>query len=101
MSTFIKNHLVEKIKSQVKIKQTFLGYDGFLYFDKKIDEDKIIIDRINDVYVYQEDYIMPLVWNTVKPQSLIKIYSELKDNNFYIYKSINSKFHKLRIKKTK
>lgn len=99
MSTFIRNHIVEKIKSEVKLKQTFLGVSGFLYFDKQIKNGNKTLNRINDINIFVKEEVLPTEWWSLTPQSLLQVYSELKDNNFYIYKTIKGKSHKLRVKK--
>ena len=100
MSDFIKTHLITKIKDQVKEKQNILKYDGFLFLDKDICDVKII-NRVNKWNVYPKEELLPLNWYQIKGGSLLEVYSQLKDNNFYIYKILDGKSHKMRIKKKK
>lgn len=101
MSDFIKTHLITKIKDQVKEKQNILKYDGFLFLDKDILCDVKIINRVNKWNVYPKEELLPLNWYQIKGGSLLEVYSQLKDNNFYIYKILDGKSHKMRIKKKK
>lgn len=98
MSTFIRNHLVEKIKSEVKLKQTMLEDNGFLYLDNEITQDKKKFNRINDRNIFEKEQILPTDWNCLKSNSLLQIYTTLKDNNFYIYREIKGNFQKLKVR---
>ena len=98
MSTFIRNHLVKKIKSEVKFKQTMLEDNGFLYLDNEITQDKKKFNRINDRNIFEKEQILPTDWNCLKPNSLLQIYTTLKDNNFYIYREIKGNFQKLKVR---
>lgn len=98
MSTFIRNHLIEKIKSEVKLKQTILEDNGFLYFDNEIYQNRKKFNRINDRNIFEKEQILPTDWNCLNPNSLLQIYSMLKDNNFYIYREIKGNFQKLKVR---
>ena len=99
---FIKTHLLSKIKQQVKEKQDILKFDGFLFLDKDVNSrgDKKI-NRLNKYNLYQKEELLPLNWYETKGNSLLEVYTQLKDNNFYIYKLLNGRSHKMRIKKRK
>jgi hypothetical protein len=96
---FIRPHLIKKIKEQVKYKQKILKHDGFFFFDKPIDDGKKIINRTTLVTPFYKEEVLPTSWYTLKGTSLLDMYSQLKDNNFYIYKLYEGKSHKMRIKK--
>jgi hypothetical protein len=98
MSTFIKNHLVEKIKSEVKLKQTILQSEGFLYLDNEITQDRKKFNRINDSNIFEKEQILPYDWNLLNPHALLQIYTTLKDNNFYTYREIRGNFQKLKVR---
>ena len=98
---FIKTHLITKIKGQVKEKQSILKFDGFLYLDKDINDGKKKLNRVNNYNVFPKEEVLPISWYQIKGLSLLEIYSQLKDNNFYIYKMHEGKSHKMRIKKRK
>jgi hypothetical protein len=100
MPDFIKTHLITKIKEQVKEKQEILQFDGFLFLDKDIIDEKKI-NRLNKWSIYPKEELLPLNWYHIKGSNLLEVYSQLKDNNFYIYKLISGKSHKMRIKKRK
>jgi hypothetical protein len=99
MADFLRTHLISKIKNQVKEKEKILKYEGFFFFDKEIDDGKKKINRLNRWSPYPKEELLPLNWYTIKGTSLLEIYSQLKDNNFYIYKVLEGKSHKMRIKK--
>ena len=106
MTDFIRTHLIKKIKDQVKEKQNILKFDGFLFFDKDISDgrEKLFnkkINRVNKWNVYPKEELLPISWYSIKGQALLEVYSQLKDNSFYIYKVLDGKSHKMRIKKKK
>lgn len=106
MSDFIRTHLITKIKDQVKEKQNILKFDGFLFLDKDIPDgrEKLFtkkINRVNKWNVYPKEELLPISWYSIKGHALLEVYSQLKDNNFYIYKILDGKSHKMRIKKKK
>ncbi len=96
---FIRTHLITKIKDQVKEKQKVLKHEGFLFLDKPVNDGKIVINRINGYVPYAKEEVLPLNWYKVKGTSMLEIYSQLKDNSFFIYKLYEGKSHKMRIKK--
>lgn len=97
MADFIRQVLITKIKDQIKEKETILKFDGFFFFDKDI-KDIRTINRLNRNSLYLKEELMPLSWYQVKGTSLLDAYSQLKDNKFYIYKILEGKQHKLRMK---
>ena len=96
---FIRTHLITKIKDQIKEKQKILKHDSFLFFDKPIDDGKKIINRTMLMNPYPKEELLPVSWYNVKGTTLLDMYSQLKDNSFYIYKLYEGKSHKMRIKK--
>jgi hypothetical protein len=99
MSNFIRTHLISKIKSEVKEKEKILNFDGFFYLDNDVDDGKKKINRLNKHSIYPKEELLPLSWYALKGTTLLEVYSQLKDNNFYIYKFLDGKSHKMRIKK--
>ncbi len=98
MADFIRSLLITKIKEQIKEKERILKFDGFFFLDKDIKDDKKIINRLNKHSLYPKEELMPLSWYHVKGKSLLEVYSQLKDNKFFIYKILDGKSHKMRIK---
>jgi len=98
---FIRTHLITKIKDQVKEKQNILKFDGFLFLDNDINDGKKNINRVNNYNIYPKEEVLPISWYNIKGTSLLEVYSQLKDNSFYIYKVLDGKSHKMRIKKKK
>jgi len=98
MVSFIERHLITAITNQVKEKQKILKFNGFLYFDETISDGKKEINRVNESNPYPKEEVLPLSWYFIRPSSLAKIYMKLKFNQFYIYKEIDGKSHKMRIK---
>lgn len=98
---FIRKHLISKIKDQVKEKQNILKYEGFIFFDKEIVSKKLNknINRVNFWSVYPKEELIPVTWSQLESDLILEVYSQLKENNFYIYKIMNGKSHKMRIKK--
>lgn len=100
MSDFIKEHLIKKIKQEVKEKHNILEFDGFLFLDNEV-KDKKVINRLNYYSPYPKEELIPMNYQYIKGTNLLEIYSQLKDNKFYIYKIIKGKSHKMRIKSKK
>ncbi len=98
MVSFIERHLITSITNQIKEKQKILKFNGFLYFDETISDGKKEINRVNESNPYPKEEVLPLSWYFIRPSSLAKIYMKLKFNQFYIYKEIDGKSHKMRIK---
>ena len=98
MADFIRSLLITKIKEQIKEKERILKFDGFFFLDKDIKDDKKIINRLNKYSLYPKEELMPLSWYHVNGTSLLEVYSQLKDNKFFIYKILDGKSHKMRIK---
>jgi len=98
---FIRTHLISKIKSSVKEKQKILKFDGFFFLDNPIEDGKKTINRLNQWSIYPKEELIPLNWYQLQGTSLLDIYSQLKENNVYIYKLLDGKSHKMRIKKKK
>lgn len=101
MADFIRSLLITKIKEQIKEKERILKFDGFFFLDKDIKDDKRIVNRLNKHSLYPKEELTPLSWYQVKGKSLLEIYSQLKDNKFFIYKILDGKSHKMRIKNKK
>lgn len=102
MADFIRPLLIRKITELVKEKESILKNEGFLFLDKNVEDKKKIkktINRVNRNNIYPKEEVLPISWYSVSGSSLLEIYSQLKDNSFYIYKIINGKSHKMRIKK--
>ena len=99
MPDFIRTHLINKIKQEVKYKSKVLDFNGFFYLVNEINDGNKIINRVNIYSIYSKEELVPLNWYNVKGPTLIEVYSQLKDNNFFIYKNINGKSHKIKIKK--
>jgi len=97
---FITKHLIEKIEEQIKQKQAVLKHDHFYYFDEPIVYKKRLIDRVNRYNPYFKNEILPTTWYYISGSSLREIYMKLKNNDFYIYKTLeDGKSYKTRIKK--
>ena len=98
---FIRTHLILKIKDSIKEKQKILKFDGFFFLDSHIEDNKKTINRLNQYCIYPKEELIPLNWYQLKGTSLLDIYSQLKENNVYIYKMLDGKSHKMRIKNKK
>jgi hypothetical protein len=99
---FIKKHLIDKIKKEVNRKQDSVNFNGFFYFDSPISynigKNPVLINRINRERFYQQEEILPLAWN-IKGGPLMEIFFKIKNDEFYFYKKVNDKEHKIRFKK--
>jgi hypothetical protein len=95
---FITKHLIGKINEQIKQKQATLKHDHFYYFDEPVKDRKRVIDRINRWNPYVKNEVLPSTWYAMDGTALHELYSKLKKNQFYIYKKLDGKSHKIRIK---
>lgn len=98
---FITNHLIGKIKAKIRISQEKLKCDNFIYLDEVITSNTNKIDRVNAQYPFKKDVILGYNWYNLDAQALLKIYSLLKENKFYVNKQIEGKFYKIRLKNEK
>ena len=95
---FITKHLVSKIQDEVKIKEKILKHDGFLMLDEPVQDQKLI-NRLNRYSPYPKEELIPVSWYLLKGKTILEIYSKVKRNEFFIYKLLDGKNHKMRIKK--
>lgn len=97
---FIDHHLISKAIELYKFKLKVLEKeDGFLYFDFPIQTNIYKIDRIGNGFVYFENQILPLDWNSISGKTLLSILNELKLNNVFIYREIDGRFFKTRLRR--
>lgn len=98
-NNFIRQHIIQKVYEQIKEKQNVLKHDHFFYFDTPIKNGKSIIDRVNRWNPYMKDNVLPHTFYGIDGVALIEVFEKLKSNDFFIYKNISGKSHKVRIKK--
>jgi hypothetical protein len=103
MSNFITRHIVKKIGEMVKEKQSLLKVDGFIYFDEMVQEKVTAkferkIHKINQYSPYLIDSAYPSSWYSLKGSTLLEAFDKVKNNKFYVYKKIDGKDHKARLK---
>lgn len=98
--SFIKTHLIKNIEKQIEEKQNSINFIGLFYFDESIKDDKRNwdINRVNNKNAYPLEKVYPLTFWSLNGKSLMSIYQRLKNNEFYFYKKINGKDHKIRLK---
>lgn len=99
MSSFIAIHIISNIEKIIKQKERTLKHNGFYYFDIPIrDTDKKLVNRVNRWCPYIKGDVLPVSWYLLNGGTLLKIFTKLKNNEFYIYKKIDGKDSKVRIK---
>lgn len=97
---FIDHHLISKIIELYKFKLKVLENESnFLYFDFPIKTNIYKIDRIGKGCVYFENQVLPLDWNSISGKTLLLIFNEIKNNNVYIYREIDGRFFKTRLRR--
>jgi hypothetical protein len=84
MINFIKKHLLNKIIRESMSKYNKFNITGFIFFDAPIKYDKYNIDRINKLSVFSKNEIVPISWNLLSSEALLKIYKKIKENKIYI-----------------
>lgn len=94
MRNFIDVHLIKKIQNQITQIQKDHGtkYEGFYFFDDPIIDKGRVVNRCNRWSPYVEDQVIPSSWFTISGENLIKIYNQLKNYEFYIYKNVSCDF---------
>lgn len=99
--SFIKRHLIKNIEKQIDDKQNSVNFIGFFYFDEKLKSKKgnWEINRVNNKNAYPYEKVYPLNFWSLDGNTLMKIYHKIKNNEFYFYKKINGKDHKIRLKR--
>lgn len=99
--SFIRTHLVTSIQKKIKQKQDSINFSGFFYFDEKIKDNKRdwLINRVNDKNAYPHEKVYPLTFWTLDAKALVDLYGKIKNNDFYFYKRVNGKDHKIRLKR--
>ena len=58
--------------------------NGFIFFDTTIKYGKYNIDRINKLSVFSKNEIVPISWNSLSSETLLKVYTKIKENKIYI-----------------
>ncbi len=102
--SFIKKHLLEKIKEKVNRKQDSINFSGFFYFDSPVVDTKtnnnrqIVINRVNRDFIYEKEEIIPLIKNQLNGSTLVNIFFKIKNDEFFFYKKVNGKDHRIRFK---
>lgn len=99
MMNFIAIHLVSKIEKTLKQKEGVLKHDGFYYFNEPIKDGTRVVNRVNRWAPYIKEQVLPASWYSLKGSILVQIFKRMKDNEFYIYKEIDGKDCKVRLKK--
>jgi hypothetical protein len=106
---FITKHLIKKIETEIREKFSILKVENFCYFDEPVifknkynkDSAKKTINRVNKFNPYVTEEIMPSSWYLMSGDTLIEIYDRVKNNDFYAYRKIDGRDHKIRIKRVK
>lgn len=102
--SFIKKHLLEIIKKSIDRKQDSINFNGFFYFDNPVigtkinNNRKIIINRVNRDSIYEKEEIIPLIKNQLNGSTLVNIFFKVKSDEFFFYKKVNGKDHRIRFK---
>jgi hypothetical protein len=97
--SFIRSHLLKKIDKEVNNKQDSINLNSFFYFDKSVNNNEEIIDRIDRYSIYGKEKERPLLKSRVSGKALLDIFLRIKNNDFFFYKKVNGKYHRIRFKK--
>jgi hypothetical protein len=96
--SFIKSHLLKRIKGDIIRKQDSVNFNGTFYFDKPVIHNKKPINRINRECAYLEGNIMPILNNKLNAIALIDVFFKIKNDEFFFYKKVDGKEHRIRFK---
>ena len=93
--TFIKRHLIDKIKENIRQKQLDFNHKQFFFFNRPIQFGSKLIDRITIDSPYYQEEILPSSYYHLTGHILKEIYFKLKRNEVYFYtKADNGRFYK-------
>jgi hypothetical protein len=103
MSSFITRHIIRKITEMAKEKNSTLKSNGFIYFDEPITEKctnkyNRIINRIDSFNPYLKDSNLSTSWYVLEDKTLLEAFDKIKNNKFFVYKKIDGKDYKARLK---
>ena len=97
MSDFIRKHLITSTKQMITQKQDSINFNGFFHFDG-VKSRNAIINRVNRENPFMKEEILSSSWHLLEGSALIDIYNKIKNNEFYFYKTVNGKDHRLTFK---
>jgi hypothetical protein len=98
---FITKHTIGKIFDMVRDRQMILKYDGFLYFNDPVKSNGKVINRINLSFAYEKEQVLPVSLYHLQGSALMEIYQRLKLNEFFVYKRVDGRDYKIRLKNEK
>ena len=105
---FIREHLKSEIIRMANDLRARLQTHSFVFLEdpiptyRRIDEKKLLLVYINRIGIeklFLLEEIVPMEWSDVKNTQLMEIFNKLKDNKVFVYKDIQSKMMKCRVKK--
>lgn len=83
--------MILKIKEEIYNIESQYGttIGTFYWFDDPIIEPGMVINRVNRNCPYALNETFPSNWYTIKGNNLIKMYNQLKNCEFYIYRNVS------------
>lgn len=94
MINFLMAHIVRKVRERAKRICNGENYNGFIWLEQKIVDGRYTIDRIDERTAYAHDQILPISWYALKPNTILKIYRKIKQNEIYITKKNGDEYVK-------
>lgn len=96
---FIKSKIIKKLEKEIKKRQVSYSHIGFFYLNNPILFKELNINRLNDYYVYEHDKILPKKFSVLSGDLLLKILKSILNEEFHLFKIINGKKYKIKMKK--
>ena len=102
---FIKSKLIENIKKLIADKQDSVDFNGFFWLYKveeyiysPILKGEKVINRVSRYGFFLKEEIIAHNWDLASGKILLKIYDKIKNNEFYFYKTVDGRDHKISFK---
>jgi hypothetical protein len=101
--SIIKNKVIYEITKMIREKSELVKHTSFLYFDepvkfKYLNAHKKKINRVTKSSCFTESEQVPYYFTSIPGTALLEIFSNLKNNKFYFYKTYAGKSYKTRLK---
>jgi hypothetical protein len=96
----LKNKVINKIKKSLSEKSKILQRtDGFIYLDSNLKSGKNKINRLTEINTFEDGHYLPTRYDELKGYALLELYGRIENNEFFIYRRIDGRDFKVRIKK--
>lgn len=96
---FIKESLIAKITKEVTKRQRSYTYYSFFFLNEPIKVGDMVINRVSNWCVYEEEQILPKKFSVLDGKTLLTILDKIMEEEFYFFKVVNDRKYKIKMKK--